>query len=129
MLVQKWKKVAKCIGRNSVKRKLLFFLEVLRPLFNRQSTKEPKCVFVVCSNTIKAITYCCLTHVFVSFQHLSLHRPKYFQHNSSIGKRNSAVFWRKVLLVLKVILRYGHLKFFFFGQEKHPIEWLLESQT
>ena len=35
-----------------------------------------------------------------------------------IGK--SAAFWRKVLLVLKVILRYGHFKFFFFGPEKRP---------
>ena len=30
----------------------------------------------------------------------------------------SAVFWRNVTLVLKVILRYGRLKFFYFGPEK-----------
>ena len=29
-----------------------------------------------------------------------------------VGPNSSAVVWRKVLLVLKVILRYGHLKFF-----------------
>ena len=39
---------------------------------------------------------------------------------SNTIKLNSAVFWRKVLLVLKVILRYGRLKFFFFGPEEKP---------
>ena len=40
-----------------------------------------------------------------------------------IGK--SAAFWRKVLLVLKLILRYGRLKFFlFFGPEKSSKEGL-----
>ena len=33
----------------------------------------------------------------------------------------SAVFWRKVILVLKVILRYGRLKLFFsLDQKKAP---------
>ena len=39
---------------------------------------------------------------------------------------SAAVFWVKVILVLNTILRYGHLNFFFFGQEKHPLEWLLD---
>jgi len=34
----------------------------------------------------------------------------------------SAVFWRKVLLVLKVILRYGQKVFLFFGPEKSSKE-------
>ena len=28
-----------------------------------------------------------------------------------------------------MILKYVYLKFLFFGQEKHPLEWLLDAQT
>ena len=35
-------------------------------------------------------------------------------HSSSAG------FWRKVILVLKVILRYGRLKFFLWSRNKAP---------
>ena len=44
-------------------------------------------------------------------------------------KAKSEVFWVKLILVLNAFLRYGHLKFFFFGHQKHPLEWLLEDQT
>ena len=42
---------------------------------------------------------------------------------------NSAVFWRKVILVPKVILRYGGLKVFFFGPKKRPQGRLVGGHT
>ena len=44
-----------------------------------------------------------------------------------VADYNSAVFWRKVILVPKVILRYGGLKVF--GLWTRKTEWLLDDQT
>ena len=41
----------------------------------------------------------------------------------------SAVVWRKVLLVLKVILRYGHLKGFFILDKKISLKKGLKVST
>ena len=41
----------------------------------------------------------------------------------------AAGFWRNVILVPKVILRYGRLKFFFFGPEKRPQRRLVGGHT
>ena len=46
----------------------------------------------------KANTYCCLTHVFVSFQHVSQHIPKYFQNYSSIGKINCSFHFHSLFI-------------------------------
>ena len=44
-------------------------------------------------------------------------------------KEISAGFWRKVILVPKVILRYEGLKVFFFGPKKRPQERLVGGHT
>ena len=46
------------------------------------------------------------------------HLPPHQRPQLSGEVNMSVVFWRKVILVLKMILKYGRLKFFFFGQEK-----------
>ena len=46
------------------------------------------------------------------------------QPKQAVVEVKSAVVWRKVLLVLKVILRYWRLKFFLFGPEKSSKEGL-----
>ena len=64
-----------------------------------------------------------LTSIGIFFAHLSKDTSGYKQKCTRFltlffWHNNSAVVWRKVLLVLKVILRYGHLKGFFICTRK-----------
>ena len=84
--------------------------------------------------------FCFTDQAIAGLNGMQLGDKKLIVQRASVGAKNAAamnvapvqlqvnisvVFWRKkVILVLKVILRYGRLKFFFFGPEKSPKEGL-----
>ena len=51
----------------------------------------------------------------------------YVLFSNFIVSDNPALFWVKLIKVLKSILRYWAFKVFLFGNQKHPLEWLLDS--
>ena len=68
-----------------------------------------------------------LSHTFIGISRYLFNQMQFVSQIRTLSKiviysNYSAVDWRKVLLVLKVILRYGHLKDSLFGQENKPQE-------
>ena len=76
-----------------------------------------------------------LVHPYMNHKSSDKKSKVIFNINTSTGLtkvstfNNFVVFGRKVVLVPKVTLRYGRLKFFFFGPEKRPQGRLVGDHT
>ena len=76
-----------------------------------------------------------LVHPYMNHKSSDKKSKVIFNINTSTGLtkvstfNNFVVFGRKVVLVPKVTLRYGRLKFFFFGPEKRPHGRLVGGHT